>query len=105
MIHGWEPAKVTIKLQVFLLQQNGVKGYVMVDDSGQNWWYPIGGWRSRKNGKLTAADTNGYYWCSSTDREKAANSVHLTLGKDDVKLNSNNSRANSSLIRCVKIQK
>ena len=56
-------------------------------------------------GKLTAADTNGYYWCSSTDREKAANSVHLTLGKDDVKLNSNNSRANSSLIRCVKIQK
>ncbi len=37
--------------------------------------------------------------------EKAANSVHLTLGKDDVKLNSNNSRANSSLIRCVKIQK
>lgn len=81
------------------------KGYVMMDDSGQNWWYPIGGWRSRKNGKLTAADTNGYYWCSSTDREKAANSVHLTLGKDDVKLNSNNSRANSSLIRCVKIQK
>lgn len=81
------------------------KGYVMMDDSGQNWWYPIGGWRSRKNGKLTAADTNGYYWCSSTDREKAANSVHLTLGKDDVKLNSNISRANSSLIRCVKIQK
>ncbi len=77
----------------------------MVDDSGQNWWYPIGGWRSRKNGKLTAVDTNGYYWCSSTDREKAANSVHLTLGKDDVKLNSNNSRANSSLIRCVKSMK
>lgn len=80
-------------------------GYTVSGTDGQNWWYPIGGWRSRKNGKLTAANTNGYYWCSSTDREKAANAIHLTLGKDGVKLNSNNSRANSSLIRCVKIDK
>lgn len=80
-------------------------GYTVTGNDGRNYWYPIGGWRSRKNGKLTAANTNGYYWCSSADKEKAANAVHLTLGKDGVKLNSNNSRANSSLIRCVKIEK
>lgn len=78
-------------------------GYTLTSPEGQQWWFPIGGWRGRKNGVLSSADTNGYYWYSSTNDENSANTQHLTLGKDAVKLNSSNSRANSCLIRCVKI--
>lgn len=79
-------------------------GYV-VTSNNQQWWYPNCGWRSRKTGGMASADTNGYYWYSSVNSSSSANATLLTMGKDGINLNSNNSRANSSSIRCVKIIK
>lgn len=80
-------------------------GYVFAETENMVDWYPIGGWRSRKTGKLADANAKGYYWCSSADKEKSPNSVLLTIMKDGVNLKSTNCRANSSSIRCVKITK
>lgn len=78
-------------------------GYTNIGIDGSKWWYPIGGWRGRKDGNLTSANTNGYYWYSSVDGEKSINSGLLILGENVIKLNAANSRANACSIRCVKI--
>lgn len=77
----------------------------IVDRGSEQWWYPIGGWRSRKTGSLADADAKGYYWCSSKDKEVSANVRHLTLAKSGAIVTTANCRANSCLIRCVKIGK
>lgn len=79
------------------------KGYAMEGQDGQQWWYPIGGWRGRKDGKLTTADTTGYYWYSTVEKDKSANSAFMSITKDGITLNGKNCRANSCSVRCVKI--
>ncbi len=80
-------------------------GYIKIETDEKQRWYPMGGWRSRKNGSLATANTNGYYWYSCIDGKNTPNALLMTISKDAVKTNSVNCRANSSSVRCVKIIK
>lgn len=79
------------------------KGYMLSEGDGKEWWYPIGGWRGRKDGKLTTADTTGYYWYSTVENSKSANATYMSISSGGVTLNGKNSRANSSSVRCIKV--
>jgi len=78
------------------------KGYKLEQEGEQGWWYPIGGWRGRKDGKLTTVDTNGYYWYSTVESEKSSNAKFMNINASGIKLNGTNCRANSCSVRCVK---
>lgn len=67
-------------------------------------WYPIGGWRGRKDGKITSADSNGYYWYSSVSQKKNANVSFMNLNSKGINTFGNNCRANACSVRCVKIK-
>lgn len=77
-------------------------GYRLQHDE-QEGWYALGGWRSRSNGSLSSANTNGYYWSSTVAGTINSNARFMTISSGGVTLNGVNSRANSCSVRCVKI--
>ncbi len=79
------------------------KGYAFDDQDGQQWWYPMGGWRGRKDGNLSSADINGYYWYSTVENSKSSNATFMNVNQSGITLNGKNSRANTCSVRCVKV--
>ncbi len=82
---------------------NDHKGLSLEDTGNSTWWYAIGGWRGRKDGKLTTADSSGYYWYSTVAGEKSSNALLMSISEKAVKLDASNSRANACSIRCIKM--
>lgn len=78
-------------------------GYVIHKEGG-DWWYPLAGWRGRKDGKLSTADTAAYYWYSSVTNTNNANASFLNVKKGTPDLKGKNCRANSCSVRSVKIK-
>lgn len=78
-------------------------GYVL-SRNNEVWWYPIGGWRGRKDGNLTTADKVGYYWYNSPAGNKNPNASFMTISSNGVNLQGNNCRANACSVRSIKIK-
>lgn len=77
-------------------------GYTLTKD-GDTWWYPIGGWRGRKDGNLTTADKAGYYWYSCPVTNKNANAPFMNISSGGINLKASNCRANACSVRCIKM--
>lgn len=75
-----------------------------VNYNGQELWYPLGGLRNRKTGKLQDAEKSGYYWQSTAFSSDGADASYMNIGKDKVETAGKNSRANAFSVRCVAIQ-
>lgn len=71
--------------------------------NGQGLWYPLGGLRNRKTGKLQDAEKSGYYWQSTAFASNGADASYMNVGKDKVDTAGKNSRANAFSVRCVRI--
>lgn len=103
MVAPLDTWQVTPKSTTSVLAEATWSSGFKLEKNGQTWWYPIGGWRGRKDGNLTTANTTGYYWYSSPVSGKNANSPFMSInGK--VNLSTNNCRANACSVRCVKVK-
>lgn len=74
-----------------------------VNYNGCQLWYPLGGLRNRKTGKLQDAEKSGYYWQSTAFLSNGADASYMNIGKDKVDAAGKNSRANAFSVRCVRM--